>query len=49
MSATPKSTIEGATGSLDTDMLAIGGVGLGIGVTIFALKRGWGLLRNFAR
>lgn len=43
------STVTNAVSSLDDDMLTIAGVGLGIGAVIFAVRRGWAVLKGLAR
>lgn len=40
------STITGQTGSLQGDLLAVGGAGLGIGVVIYAVRKGWSFFRS---
>lgn len=40
------STITGATGSLQTDLLGVGGAGLAIGVVIYAVRKGWSFFRS---
>jgi hypothetical protein len=40
-------TITTAVGSLQTDLLAVAAVGLGIGVAIFGLRKGWSLVKKF--
>lgn len=44
---TAESTIDTAVSGLSDDLLAVAGIGLGIGVVIFALRKGWGLLKSF--
>jgi len=39
-------TLTTAFAGVGPDMLAIAGVGIGIGLTIFALKRGYSLIRG---
>jgi hypothetical protein len=36
-----------ATTGLQADLLTVAGIGLGIGVAVFGLKKGWGLLKRF--
>lgn len=45
----PVSVITTAVGDLGADLGSVAAVGLGVGVTIFVLRRGWGLLKNFAK
>jgi hypothetical protein len=47
--ATPTtvSVITDAVDGLKDDLLAIAGVGLGIGAAIFALRKGWKLVKGF--
>lgn len=40
-------TINTAVTGLSDDLLKIAGVGLGVGVSIYALRKGWSLLRGF--
>lgn len=47
MAATPVSTITTAASGLEDDLLAVAAVGLGVGATIFALRKGWRLLKGF--
>ena len=42
-------TITTALSGLGPDLLAVAAVGLGIGVSIFGLKKGYGLVRSFIR
>lgn len=42
-------TITTAVGTLGADLLAVGAIGLGIGVSIFGLKKGYGLVRSFVK
>lgn len=44
---TPVSVVTDAVDGLQGDMLAIAGVGLGIGAVIFAVRKGWKLVRSF--
>lgn len=44
---TPNSVISGATTDLQTQLLDVAGTGLVVGVAIFALRKGWSLLRGF--
>jgi len=47
MAATPVSVITTAVGGLSDDLLAVAVVGLGVGATIFAVKKGWRLVKGF--
>ncbi len=40
-------TITAAVADLGQDLTGVAAVGLGVGVSIFALTRGWGLLKRF--
>lgn len=40
-------TIQTAADSLKPELLEVAGIGLGVGVAIFALRKGWSLLRGF--
>ena len=42
-------TITTAVAGLGPDLLAVAGVGLGIGVSIFGLRKGYGLVRSFIK
>ena len=42
-------TITTAVGGLSVELLAVSAAGLGIGVAIYGLKRGWSLVRGFAK
>ena len=46
-SPTPLSIITDSSGDLKDQLLSVGGIGLGVGVSIFALTKGWSLLRRF--
>lgn len=46
MAATPVSTVTGAVSGLDTDLLTVAGVGIGIGATVFAVRKGWKVVRG---
>lgn len=45
---TAQSTLTTAVDTLDEQLLAVAGTGLAIGVVVFALRRGWRLLKGFA-
>lgn len=45
--ATPVSTITEAAAGLDTQLLSVAAVGLGIGVTLFVLRKGWRMFKGF--
>ena len=49
MSTTPVSVVTGAVSGLDDDLLAVGAIGLGIGATLFALRKGWSVARGFIK
>ena len=42
-------TLTTATSGLGADLLAVSAVGLGIGISIFGLKKGYGLIRSFVK
>jgi hypothetical protein len=44
---TAVSTIQGAVTGMQDDLLTIAGVGLGIGAAIFAVRKGWKVVRSF--
>jgi len=44
---TPVSTITDATTDLQSQLLSVAGAGLVVGVAVFALRKGWSLLRGF--
>ena len=43
------STLTTAVATLGPDLLAVAAVGLGIGISIFGLKKGYGLVRSFIK
>lgn len=43
------STLTTAVATLGPDLLAVAAVGLGIGVSIFGLKKGYTLVRSFIK
>lgn len=47
MAATPLSTVTSGVDGLETDLLAIAGVGIGIGAVVLAVKKGWRLVKGF--
>lgn len=47
MAATPVSTVTGAVDGMQDDLLAIGAVGIGIGAAVFALRKGWKVVKSF--
>jgi hypothetical protein len=49
MATTPVTTVTNAVDGLDTDLLQVGAVGLGIGATLLALRKGWSIARSFIR
>lgn len=42
-------TITTAVADLQADLLAVAAVGLGIGVTLFGLKKGYSTVKSFIR
>lgn len=49
MSSPTVTAVTTATAGLETDLLAVAGIGLGIGAAIFAVRKGWNLVRSFVR
>lgn len=47
--ADPTSVVTSAAEGMGDDLLAVAGVGLGVGALVFVVRRGWGLLKGFAR
>lgn len=43
----PSTAITSATSGLQAELMDVAGIGLGVGVAIFALRKGWSLLRGF--
>lgn len=41
------STVTGAVDGLGDDLLTIAGVGLGIGAVVFAVRKGWRVVKSF--
>jgi hypothetical protein len=39
-------TIDSATTGLQGNLLAVGGTGLGVGVVIYAVRKGWSFFRS---
>lgn len=46
--ADPVSVVTDAAAPLKDDLLGVAGVGLGVGVVIFAVRKGWKLVKGFA-
>lgn len=46
MATTPVSTVTGAVTGLDTDLLTIAGAGIGVGAVVFAVRKGWRLIKG---
>lgn len=44
---TPVSTVTNAVDGLDDNLLAIAGVGIGIGAVVLAVRKGWKLVTRF--
>lgn len=42
-------TITTAVADLQDDLLAVAAIGLGIGVTLFALRKGYSVVRGFIK
>lgn len=42
-------TITTATSGMLGQLLAVGGIGIGIGAGVLVLKRGWTMLKTFAK
>lgn len=47
MATTPVSTVTNAVDGMETDLLAVGAIGIGIGAAVFALKKGWKTVKSF--
>lgn len=47
MAATPVSIVTTAVDGLEGDLMQIATVGLGIGAAIFALRKGWKVVKSF--
>lgn len=45
--ASPVSVVTDAAADMSDDLLGVAAVGLGIGATIFVLRKGWRLLKGF--
>lgn len=43
----PVATITSATSDLGSQLMGVAGAGLTVGVGVFALRKGWSLLRGF--
>jgi hypothetical protein len=43
----PVATVTDAASDLGTQLGGVAAIGLGVGVSIFALRKGWSLLRGF--
>lgn len=49
MAASPVTTVTDAVSGMQGDLLTVAGVGIGIGAAIFAVRKGWNLVRGFIR
>jgi hypothetical protein len=49
VAATPVSTVTGAVSGLDTDLLTVAGVGIGVGAVLFAVRKGWSVVRGMIK
>lgn len=47
--ATPTDTVTGALSGVGDDMLAVAGVGLGIGALVLVVRKGWRVATSFIR
>lgn len=47
MSSPATTAVTSATSGLQGDLLGVAGVGLGIGAVVFAVKKGWRLVKGF--
>lgn len=47
MASTPVTTVTNAVDGMQDDLLAIGAVGIGIGAAVFALRKGWKVVKSF--
>ena len=45
----PKATISSAVDGMDSELIQIGAIGLGVGASIFALRKGWAIAKGFMR
>jgi len=46
MAATPVSTVTGAVDGLGDDLLAVAGAGIAVGALVFAVRKGWKVVRG---
>lgn len=46
MATTPVSTVTGAVADLDTELLTVAGAGIAVGATVFAVRKGWRLIKG---
>jgi hypothetical protein len=44
---TPSGVITSEVGDMTPELLSVAGIGLGVGVTLFVLRKGWRLLKGF--
>jgi len=47
MASTPVSTVTTAVSGLGDDLLLVAGAGLAVGALVFAVKKGWRLVKGF--
>ncbi|MCL2541185.1 MAG: hypothetical protein FWE71_01860 [Nocardioidaceae bacterium] len=47
MTDTATAAVTAATSSLQSDLLGVAGVGLGIGAVLLAVRKGWSLVKKF--
>lgn len=46
MASTPTSVVTGAVSGLETDLLTVAGVGIGVGAVVFAVRKGWKVVKG---
>lgn len=49
MAASPVSTVTDAVSGMQGDLLTVAGVGIGVGAAIFAVRKGWTIVRGFIK
>lgn len=46
MAASPVTTVTNGVAGLGPDLLTVAGVGIGVGATVFAVRKGWKLIKG---
>lgn len=46
MAATPVTTVTNELTTLDADMLTVAAAGIGVGATLFAVRKGWRFVKG---